>query len=113
MEEGAAYGIAPAGMLALDMARIEAGLLLIDVDYTSSRRAFIEQQKSTPHELSLEWSVALSKEQYEGLKEAIANWRLAQQLLKQMQRLIRQMLFGRLPNPPRRKKLSKKVLGLI
>lgn len=58
-------------------------------------------------------SVALSKEQYEGLKEAIANWRLAQQLLKQMQRLTRQMLFGSLPNPPRRKKLSKKVLGLI
>ena len=66
MEQGADYGITPAGMLALDMARIEAGLLLLDVDYTSSRRAFIEQQKSTPHELSLEWSVALSKESFNG-----------------------------------------------
>ena len=41
-ETGTAYGITPAGMLALDVARIEAGLLLIEVDYFSSRHAFIE-----------------------------------------------------------------------
>lgn len=63
---GAAYGITPAGMLALDVARIEAGLLLLDVDYTSSRRAYIEGQSSTPHELSLEWSVSLAKEHFNG-----------------------------------------------
>lgn len=58
-------------------------------------------------------SVALSKEQYEWLATAIANWRQAQQTLKEMQRLSREVLFETLPHPPRRKKLGKKVLGLI
>src|SRR5258705_5807280 len=58
-------------------------------------------------------SVALSREQYEWLREAIENWRALQQTLKQMQRLSRQVLFETLPHPPRRKKLGKKVLGLI
>lgn len=57
--------------------------------------------------------VALSKEQYEWLKEAIANWRNVQKTLRQMQRLSRQELFECLPNPKRRKPLGKKVLGLI
>lgn len=58
-------------------------------------------------------SVALSKEQYEWLKAAIENWRQLQQTLKEMQRLSRQVLFATVPHPPRRKKLGKKVLGLI
>ena len=58
-------------------------------------------------------SVALSKEQYEWLKEAIANWRQLQRTLKQMQRLSRQVLFATVPHPRRRKKLGKKVLGLM
>jgi len=58
-------------------------------------------------------SVALSKEQYEWLKAAIENWRRVQQTLKEMQRLSRQVLFATVPHPPRRKKLGKKVLGLI
>ena len=58
-------------------------------------------------------SVALSKEQYEWLKQAIENWREAQEVLKEMQRLSRQVLFATLPGPPRRKRLGKKVLGLI
>jgi hypothetical protein len=57
--------------------------------------------------------VALSKEQYEWLRTAIANWRSVQKILRQMQRLSRQELFESLPNPKRRKRLSKKVLGLI
>ncbi len=57
-------------------------------------------------------SVALSKEQFEWLREAIANWRNLQQTLKEMQRLSRQVLFTTVPHPPRRKKLSKKVLGI-
>lgn len=57
-------------------------------------------------------SVALSKEQYEWLKAAIVNWRTLQALLKKMQRLSRQELFETIPGPPRRKRLSKKVLGL-
>ena len=58
-------------------------------------------------------SVALSQEQYYWLKEAIANWRKLQTILKEMQRLSRQVLFETLPNPQRRKRLGKKVLGLI
>ena len=58
-------------------------------------------------------SVALSREQYEWLREAIANWRQVQQTLKEMQRLSRQVLFTTVPHPPRRKRLGKKVLGLI
>jgi uncharacterized protein DUF6788 len=57
--------------------------------------------------------VALSKEQYEWLKQAIANWRTVQKILRQMQRLSREELFESLPNPKRRKRLSKKVLGLV
>ena len=58
-------------------------------------------------------SVALSREQYEWLRAAIANWRQAQQTLKEMRRLSRQVLFATVPHPPRRKRLGKKVLGLI
>jgi hypothetical protein len=58
-------------------------------------------------------SVALSREQYEWLRQAIQNWRRTQETLKRMQRLSRQVLFETVPNPRRRKKLGKKVLGLI
>jgi hypothetical protein len=58
-------------------------------------------------------SVALSQEQYEWLREAIANWRGLQATLKEMQRLSRQVLFATVPHPSRRKRLGKKVLGLI
>jgi hypothetical protein len=58
-------------------------------------------------------SVALSKQQYQWLKRAIENWRTVQDTLKEMQKLSRQVLFATVPNPPRRKRLGKKVLGLI
>ena len=58
-------------------------------------------------------SVALSKEQYEALREAIENWRDLQEILQRMQSLSRQVIFETLPSPPRRKRLGKKVLGLI
>ena len=57
--------------------------------------------------------VALSKEQYDWLKQAIANWRTVQKTIRQMQRLSREELFESLPGPKRRKKLSKTVLGLV
>ena len=56
--------------------------------------------------------VALSKEQYEWLRQAIANWRTVQSILRQMQRLSREELFGAIPGPKRRKKLGRRVLGL-
>ena len=58
-------------------------------------------------------SVALSQEQYEALKQAIANWREIQKILQRMQVLSREIIFTTLPNPPRRKRLSKQVLGTI
>ena len=66
VEAGTSYGITPAGMLALDAARIEAGLLLIDVDYFSYHRALIESQKSSPFELNLGWTVSMEKERFVG-----------------------------------------------
>lgn len=57
-------------------------------------------------------SVALSKEQYDALKQAIENWRQLQEILQQMQVLSRQLIFETLPHPPRRKRLGKKVLGV-
>lgn len=58
-------------------------------------------------------SVALSAEQYEALRQAIGNWREAQKILRQMQALSREHIFNTLPHPPRRKRLGKRVLGLI
>lgn len=69
---GAPHGITPAGMLALDLARIEAGLMLIDVDYVSARKALIAHQTSTPFELDLGWTVDLDKEHFVG-KRALAD----------------------------------------
>jgi aminomethyltransferase len=64
MEAGADYGIAPVGILAMDMARVEAGLFMLEVDYTSTTHAWIEPQKSSPFELGLDWTVALDKPGY-------------------------------------------------
>ncbi len=68
---GRAFDLHPTGMLALDIARIEAGLLLIDVDFHSSRKALIESQKYTPHELGLGRLVDLKKGAFVG-RAAIA-----------------------------------------
>ena len=64
MEAGADYGIAPVGILAMDMARVEAGLFMLDVDYTSASHTWIEPQKSSPFELGLDWTVNLDKPGY-------------------------------------------------
>lgn len=66
MDAGASYGLLPVGLGALDMLRVEAGLLLIEVDYTSSLHARIPQQKSSPYELGLGWAVALGKSDFIG-----------------------------------------------
>jgi aminomethyltransferase len=55
MEEGRPHGLIPFGQIALSMARIEAGLLLIDVDFDSARFAWTQAQKSTPIELGMRW----------------------------------------------------------
>lgn len=63
MEVGAAdHGLRPAGMLALDVARLEAGLILIEVDFTSSRHALNAEQAYSPFELNLGWAVSFKKQ---------------------------------------------------
>jgi len=71
MIKGRPFDIHPAGMVALDIARIEAGLILIEVDYISSKRALIEQQKYTPGEIGLGKLVDLKKEGFVG-RDALA-----------------------------------------
>ena len=55
-----------AGQLALDMVRIEAGLLLVAVDFISSKKTVFDVQKSTPYELGLGWTVMLDKGNFVG-----------------------------------------------
>ncbi|HYL46233.1 MAG TPA: aminomethyltransferase family protein [Candidatus Limnocylindrales bacterium] len=70
-EHGREFDLHPAGMLALDVARIEAGLILIEVDYFSSKKALIESQKYSPYEIGLGRMVDLKKEHFIG-REALA-----------------------------------------
>jgi aminomethyltransferase len=71
IEAGTPFGITPAGILALDIARIEAGLMLLDVDYVSARKALVDRQTSSPYELDLAWTVNLKKDPFVG-KAALA-----------------------------------------
>ncbi|HEY3071902.1 MAG TPA: aminomethyltransferase family protein [Candidatus Limnocylindrales bacterium] len=58
---GRPFGLRPAGMLALDVVRLEAGLILIEVDYTSSRHAMSSEQAYSPFEIGLGRLVDLAK----------------------------------------------------
>ncbi|NOT28758.1 MAG: aminomethyl transferase family protein [Acidobacteria bacterium] len=66
MRAGAAHELKPVGMLALDVARVEAGLLLIDVDFQGSRKALIETQRYSPFELGLGRLVSTDKAPFVG-----------------------------------------------
>lgn len=66
VESGGPFDIKPAGMLALDVARIEAGLLLIDIDFNSSKKALIDEQKYSPFEMGLTRLVNLDKNNFVG-----------------------------------------------
>ncbi|MEZ4516616.1 MAG: aminomethyltransferase family protein [Chloroflexota bacterium] len=72
MDQGRNYGMLPAGILALDIARIEAGLIMIAVDYVSSHLAVIESQKSSPFEIGLGWAVKLDRGDFIGRRALIA-----------------------------------------
>src|SRR5919108_1688068 len=66
MEKGKAFGIKPAGMLALDVARLEAGFILLEVDYIRAEKAMITAQRYTPFEIGLGWTVDLKKYHFVG-----------------------------------------------
>ncbi|MCH8942813.1 MAG: aminomethyl transferase family protein [Bacteroidetes bacterium] len=63
---GKNYDIRPAGLDALDVTRVEAGLILKDVDYYNALHALIEDRKSSPYEISLGWTVNLNREPFNG-----------------------------------------------
>jgi len=66
MEKGKAFGIKPAGMLALDVARLEAGFILLEVDYIGAEKAMITSQRYSPFEIGLGWTVDLKKHHFVG-----------------------------------------------
>jgi aminomethyltransferase len=72
VEAGADYGLTPAGVWALDIARIEAGLIMLDVDYHSAHHALIESRKSSPYEINLGWAVSATKGPFNGRRALIA-----------------------------------------
>jgi aminomethyltransferase len=72
MAAGRPFDIQPAGMLALDVARIEAGLLLIEVDFNSSKKALIEEQKYSPFEMGLGRLVHANKNRFIGQAALLA-----------------------------------------
>jgi aminomethyltransferase len=68
---GARFDLHAAGMLALDVARVEAGLLLIDVDFHSSRKALIAAHRYSPFELGLGRLVDLTKPAFTGRRALV------------------------------------------
>jgi aminomethyltransferase len=72
MAGGRAFDIHPAGMLALDVSRVEAGLLLIDVDFNSSKKALVDEQRYSPYEMGLGRLVNLDKNRFVGQSALIA-----------------------------------------
>ncbi|HXI62204.1 MAG TPA: aminomethyltransferase family protein [Pyrinomonadaceae bacterium] len=84
VESGGPFDIKPAGMLALDVARIEAGLLLIDIDFNSSKKALIAEQQYSPFEMGLTRLVNLDKNNFIG----------QQALIRESKRALRKQIVG-------------------
>ncbi|HEX6438624.1 MAG TPA: aminomethyltransferase family protein, partial [Candidatus Binatia bacterium] len=68
-DKGSVYGLKAAGMLALDVARLEAGFILLEVDYIGADKALIDSQKYSPFEIGLGWTVDLTKDFFVGSKQ--------------------------------------------
>lgn len=71
MQKGRNFGIKPAGILALDVARLEAGFILLEVDYIGAEKALIPTQRYSPYEIGLGWTVDLKKEHFIGAEALI------------------------------------------
>lgn len=72
VEAGKAFALQPAGIWALDVARIEAGLIMLDIDYTPANKAMTDGQTSTPIELGLNWAISWKKGNFVGRKALLA-----------------------------------------
>jgi aminomethyltransferase len=68
---GPDFGLRPVGTIALDVLRVEAGLILLDAEFTSVRGAFSTEQEYSPFELGLGRLVDLEKARFVG-REALA-----------------------------------------
>jgi aminomethyltransferase len=68
---GAAHGLRPVGIRGMDVARVEAGLILIDADFMGVRRALTDEQEYSPYEIGLGRLINLTKANYVG-KRALA-----------------------------------------
>jgi aminomethyltransferase len=66
IDRGKDFGIKPAGMLALDVARLEAGFILLEIDYIGAEKALIPAQRYAPSEIGLGWTVDLKKDHFVG-----------------------------------------------
>jgi aminomethyltransferase len=75
MEAGRPFAVRPAGMLALDVVRLEAGLILLEVDYTSARHAMNPEQDYSPFEVGLGRLVDLGKADFVGKRALVAEQR--------------------------------------
>jgi len=76
LENGKGFGITPTGLLALDIARLEAGFILAEVDYMPSRKAVVDSQRYSPYELGLDWTVDLGKGPFTGRRALLEEHRL-------------------------------------
>ncbi|MBM4299715.1 MAG: aminomethyl transferase family protein, partial [Deltaproteobacteria bacterium] len=68
LDAGKQFGIKPTGLMALDVARLEAGFILLEVDYIGTDRAMSPGQQYSPYEIGLGWTVDLNKEHFVGRK---------------------------------------------
>ena len=97
MAAGEGHGLEPAGLLALDRTRIEAGFPLIDVDFWNAEKTRIEDQKSTPYEINLGWAVHLKKPFFIGKRALVEEkWRGTERFFVGLEVSFREIerLFG-------------------
>jgi aminomethyltransferase len=71
VDAGRSFALQPAGIWAMDVCRIEAGLIMLDVDYTPAPKAATDAQASSPFELGLGWAVHLEKGSFVGRKALV------------------------------------------
>lgn len=71
IDRGRGFALQPAGIWAMDVARIEAGLIMLDVDYLPVTKAMSDVQTSSPYELGLGWAVHLKKPSFLGRRALV------------------------------------------
>jgi aminomethyltransferase len=64
IDAGTPHGITPAGLDALDVSRIEAGFILLGIDYFSAPKVVLEARKSSPFEIGLGWIVDFERPRF-------------------------------------------------